>query len=142
MNKLESPLPEDDLYKVWFKYAGFQDKRSSVIGEILVLTHSLGGTELTPRILNMMFILALKYSFGFLCMSVISIIQNNKVDKLINEDTDFRIPLINLAPLNINSTLKRHDMDRLYGKISRSNIIPCTTLKLNTMKDGYLFKKG
>ena len=33
-------------------------------------------------------------------------------------------------------------MDRLYGKISHRNIIPCTKSKLNTMKDGYSFNKS
>ena len=57
-----------------------------------------------------------------------------------NEDTYFLWKF--LAPLNINSNLKRHDMDRLYGKFSRRNIIPFTNSKLNTMKDGYSFNKS
>ena len=51
------------------------------------------------------------------------------------EDTD-------LAALNINSTLKQHDMDRLYCKFSGRNIISCTKSKLNTMADGYSFNKS
>ena len=47
----------------------------------------------------MMFILALKYLLFFFTNLF------KKVDELMIEDTD-------LAPFNINSTLKRHDMDR------------------------------
>ena len=83
-----------------------------------------------------------KISFAFLHVSIIWLLQNNKVDELTNEDTDFS--LRNLATLNINSTLKQHDMDTLYGKFLSRNIIriPFTNSKLNTMKDGYSFNKS
>ena len=39
--------------------------------------------------------------------------------------------------LNINSTLKRHNMDNLYDKIpNRNYIILCTYSKSNPIKDG------
>ena len=47
-----------------------------------------------------------------------------------------------LRPFEYHSTLKRHDIDRLYGKFPRRNIIPVTNSKLNTMKDGYSFNKS
>ena len=49
--------------------------------------------------------------------------------------------LWNLAPENINSTLKQHDMDTFYDKLPNGNITLGTYSKLNTIKDGYSFNK-
>lgn len=46
-----------------------------------------------------------------------------------------------LAALNIDSTLKWHDMNKSYDKFPHRNIITCTHAKLNTIKDGYSFNK-
>ena len=45
------------------------------------------------------------------------------VDKLMIEDNDSVCK--NLAPVNINSTLKLRDMDKLYDKFPHKNIILC-----------------
>ena len=42
--------------------------------------------------------------------------------------------------MNINSTLKQHDMDKLYNKFPFRNINLCKNSKSNTIKDGYSFK--
>ena len=50
--------------------------------------------------------------------------------------------LWNLTPLNIHSTLQRHNIDKLFDKFPTRNIILCTYSKLNTIKDGYSFNKS
>ena len=54
-------------------------------------------------------------------------------------DADWK--LWNLAPLNMNSTLKWHDMDTLYDNLPHKNIILCTYEKQNNIKDRYPFNK-
>ena len=63
-----------------------------------------------------------------------------KVDKVMFIDT-YSVRLWNLAPLNINSTLKRHNVDKLYDKFPHRNVILYTFSKLNTIKGEYSFNK-
>ena len=68
---------------------------------------------------------ALKYLSSILHVSNILILQNFMVDKLMIEDTD-SVCEISLAPVSINTTLKQHDMNKLYDKFPHRNIILCT----------------
>ena len=49
------------------------------------------------------------------------------------------IPFVKFSPLDFNSTLKRHDMDKSYDKFLHRKINLCTFSKLNTIKDEYSF---
>ena len=48
-----------------------------------------------------------------------------------------------LVHLNIKSTLKRHDMDKLYEQFPHRNIIlhAYSKSKSNTIKDGYSYNE-
>ena len=110
----------------------FRDIRSSVMEEILVLTHRHWWDKAIPY---------MEYDVYFLHVSNIWLLQNDKVDELMNEDNIFFEKFSSFEyQLNFKTTRYKYTC-RLYGKFSRRNFTPFTNSKLNTMKDGYSLNK-
>ena len=57
--------------------------------EILVLTHRHWWDKANTPFMEYDVYFSFKISFAFLYVSIIWLLQNNKVDELMNEDTDF-----------------------------------------------------